>query len=224
MVHRAAERRGDSRLHVVVEEWLAKRCDLNYQVTISRDGRVSLDFVKQAITESGVHKGHLMPPRLDAAQYAEVERAAQAVGRLLHADGYHGVAGVDAIVDSDEQLYPVLEINARLNMSTYQGGVTEQFQRPGQVAMARHYPLRLTGACGFDDLRRTLGPILHPREDERLLVTCFGTVNANAHRPAPFDGRLYALLVAPDQHRLAALDGAIGSALAHFPAPQEKDS
>ena len=65
--HGATARRatGDQRLHVVVEEWLPKQCDLNYQVTIARDGRINLDFVKQALTENGVHKGHVMPPRAD---------------------------------------------------------------------------------------------------------------------------------------------------------------
>lgn len=221
MVLRRAERRGDQRLEVVVEEWLPKRWDLNYQVTISRDGQVSLDFVKQAITENGVHKGHLMPPELTSYQYYEIETAAHRVGQRLYADGYYGVAGVDAIVDTRGTVFPVLEINARLNMSTYQGGVTERFQRAGQVAMARHYPLRLDGPCTFDDLRRILGPALDLGEDERFVVTCFGTVNANAHRPAPFEGRLYAMLIAADKQRLAALDNTVTLALDQLPAFQE---
>jgi D-alanine-D-alanine ligase-like ATP-grasp enzyme len=213
MVLRSAQRRDEPRLHVVVEEFLPKRCDLNYQVTVSRDGHVSLDFVKQALTEHGVHKGHLMPPELDAAQHTQIAEAAQAVGRHLHADGYHGVAGIDAIVDSAENVYPVLEINARLNMSTYQGGVTERVQQPGQVAMARHYALRLTGPRTFDEMRTTLGPVLDRRAGDQVVVTCFGTVNANAHQSPPFEGRLYTLLVAPDRQRLAALDDVTTDAL-----------
>jgi carbamoylphosphate synthase large subunit len=221
MVQRRAERRADQRIEVVVEEWLPKRWDLNYQVTISRDGQTSLDFVKQALTENGVHKGHLMPPELTGYQHYEIETAAHRVGRRLFADGYHGVAGIDAIVDIHGRVYPVLEINARLNMSTYQGGVTERFQRAGQIAMARHYPLRLDGPCTFDDLRRILGPALDLAEDERFVVTCFGTVNANAHRPAPFEGRLYAMLIAPDKQRLAALDDTVAVALNQLPAYEE---
>ncbi|HEX6686253.1 MAG TPA: hypothetical protein VF062_26005 [Candidatus Limnocylindrales bacterium] len=221
MVQRRAERRSDPRLQVVVEEWLPKQCDLNYQVTISRDGRTSLDFVKQALTENGVHKGHLMPPELTGYQHYEIEAAAHLVGQRLFADGYYGVVGIDAIVDIRGCVYPVLEINARLNMSTYQGGLTERFQRAGQVAMARYYPVRLDGPCTFDDLRRTLGPALDLAEDERFVVTCFGTVNANAHRPAPFEGRLYAMLIAPDKERLAALDHTVALALNQLPAYQE---
>jgi hypothetical protein len=103
-------------------------------------------------------------------------------------------------------------------MSTYQGGVTEQLQGPAQVAMARHYPLRLDEPCGFDDLRRSLWPAMDLRKNECFVVTCFGTVNANADRPAPFDGRLYAMLVASDRQRLAAIDRAAADALRYLPA------
>jgi hypothetical protein len=220
MVTRRAERGGDPRLHVVVEEWLPKRCDLNYQVTVARDGGVTLDFVKQALTDNGVHKGHIMPPELSLSGHAQIEEAAHIIGQRLYADGYHGVAGVDAIVDSDGGVYPLLEINARLNMSTYQGGVTERFQCAGQVAMACHYPVQLQRPCRFDDLRRVLGPVLELRDDERFVATCFGTVNANAHRPPPILGRLYAILIASDRRRLAKLDRAATAALAHIPADQ----
>ncbi|WP_460917243.1 preATP grasp domain-containing protein [Plantactinospora veratri] len=51
MLHRRAERTGDDRLALVVEEWVGKRTDLNYQLTVGRTGTVHFDFVKEAITE-----------------------------------------------------------------------------------------------------------------------------------------------------------------------------
>ncbi|MFY1670282.1 ATP-grasp domain-containing protein [Plantactinospora sp. WMMB334] len=222
MVDRRAERSGDDRLHVVVEEWVEKSHDLNYQFTVADDGRITLDFVKRAITENGVHKGHLMPVALTPAQRTELAHAAEIVGVRLHSDGYAGVVGVDAVVATGGELYPVLEINARLNMSSYQGGVTERHQRDGQMALARHYPLRLAAPVSFDQLARTLAPVLERDGAERFVVTCFGTVNADADRPAPFDGRLYALLVAADQERLAALDRAAQAALADLTAKEQR--
>ncbi|MEV4313249.1 hypothetical protein [Actinocrispum sp. NPDC049592] len=210
LVRRRATRTGDGRLHVVVEHWLPKRFDLNYQLTVARDGTITYDFVKQALTEGGVHKGHLSPVDLPARQHEELRQAVDAVGTRLFADGFHGVAGVDAILGEDGVLYPVLEINARLNMSTYQGGVTERLVPPGHVCLARHYPLRLAAPITFADVRRVLGPLL---ADRSVIVTCFGTVNANASGEPPFDGRLYTMLVAPDRTRLAGLDSAATAAL-----------
>lgn len=214
MVRRRAKHTGDGRLAVVVEQWLPKRFDLNYQITVGRQGRVALDFVKQAITEGGVHQGHLMPAELSGAQQAEIGEAAIAVGKKLHEDGFTGVAGIDAIVTAAGVLYPVLEINARLNMSSYQGGVCELFVPAGWRALARHYPLQLERPAGFGDIRRALGPLLRADGDQRLIIMCFGTVNVGAEPDGPPSrGRLYAMLAAPDRTRLSALDDAIGTAL-----------
>jgi hypothetical protein len=214
MAERSARRRGTGQLEVVVEEWLPKRCDLNYQITISRAGEVRLDFIKEALTAAGVHKGHLMPPSLTDAQAGEIETAGQRVGAALFRDGYHGVAGIDAIVASDGTVYPVLEINARLNMSTYQGNLAERFSRPGRGALARHYAVRLAAPREFGAVRDALKGLLDPDSpDGGLVITCFGTLNALAGTRAPFDGRLYVMLFAPGTTALEHLDAAAGARL-----------
>lgn len=221
MAARRATRSGDPRLEVVVEEWLPKRFDLNYQVTVSQNGEVNLDFVKQAITENGVHKGHIMPAELTPAQRTEIDQAAHEVGRRLYADGFFGVLGVDAIVGSDDTVYPVLEINARLNMSTYQGSLTELMQPPGHVGLARQYSLRMGGALTFGELSEALGDVLDRGAHQRFVVTCFGTLNANSHQQPPYEGRLYALLIAANHQLLAELDTAAQTALDKLPVGKE---
>jgi D-alanine-D-alanine ligase-like ATP-grasp enzyme len=228
MIMRRAERSGDQRLHVVVEEWLPKQFDLNYQVTIGRDGTSRLDFVKRALTEHGVHKGHIMPEPLGPARHGQVEHAAHAVAKRLYDTGFFGIIGVDAILGADGTLYPVLEINARLNMSTYQGSVTERCQPAGWVALAKYFPLRLRARCTFTELAGALGPLLDPSESGYLVITCFGTVNAQVDNAAadawgPFDGRLYAVVVAPDRNRLATVDAAAQRALAKLPASEASE-
>lgn len=209
MVRRRAERTGDERLHVVVEEWVPKRFDLNYQLTISADGATTFDFVKQALTERGVHKGHVMPAELEPGHIEELRHATGVIGARLYADGFTGVAGIDAILGADGTLYPVLEINARLNMSTYQGAVTEVYRRP--FALAKHYTLRLTAACEFVDVHKAVQPF------DDLVITCFGTVNANAAVEPPFEGRLYVMLFADSRDGLTALDTEVTAALERLP-------
>lgn len=223
MVDRRAQRTGDDSLHVVVEAFLPKRFDLNYQFTVDRRGRVRLDFVKEALTAGGVHLGHVMPADLTGAQRDELAVAAELLGKRLYADGFFGIVGVDALLGADDLVHPVLEINARLNMSSYQGRVTELFGRDGGAALAKHYPLRLAGPVGFPALAEALGPLAEPpRGRDGLVVTCFGTVNAQAappeggEPPTPFDGRLYTVLFAADRAGLAALDRRVTTALSRF--------
>jgi len=102
-------------------------------------------------------------------------------------------------------VYPVLEVNARFNMSTYQGGVSERFRRSGELVLARHYPLVPTRPVSFAEVEAALGPVLAGGPAGRAVVTCFATVNAA--------GRLYTMLFAPDADRADRLDTAIRTAL-----------
>ncbi|WP_428965211.1 preATP grasp domain-containing protein [Micromonospora fluostatini] len=213
MVTRRAEKTGDQRIALVLEEWADKALDLNYHFTVGRDGSVRFDFVKEALTENGAHKGHRIPARISAAHTAQLVETADRLGRRLAADGFHGIVGVDAITTGDGGLLPVLEINARNNMSTYQTALQERFMGPGTVALARQYDLTLTGPVGFADLRDQLGDLLLTTGGgSGLLVNNFATVNAAApgpDDPRPYAGRLYGLLLAGSEAELADLDHAI---------------
>ena len=218
MVTRRAERSGDPRLAVVVEEWADKDADLNYHFTVARDGSVRFDFVKEAITDKGVHKGHRMPARISAAHAAEIERCSALLGARLAADGFHGLVGVDAITTRDGGLLPVIEINARSNMSTYQVALQERFLTGETIAMARQYDLTANRRIPFERMHARLGDALFDAETGRgLLVNNYATVNAaatdDAAAPAPdaraHQGRLYGLLIARSEQELAELDHAV---------------
>jgi len=219
-IARRAERTGDDRVNMVVETWVAKKTDLNYQFTIDRAGNRTFDFVREAVTENGVHKGHRIPARLDSDQRAELAEASRRIGARLHADGYVGTVGVDAMVDPDDGLYPLVEINARNNMSTYQERVRERLVPDGRVALATQYPLTLRGHLPFDRLAHRLrDALMTPESPEGLLVNNYATVNAAEHRLAAdgrktFDGRLYGIVVADSADRLAALDQRIAARIA----------
>jgi len=212
MCLRRSGKRGDQRVAIVVEEWLPKRTDLNYQFTIDRSGAVRFDFVKEAITAGGVHQGHRMPALLTAGQTAEIRDAAATLGSRLAADGYLGVVGVDALLTADDMLYPVIEINARNNMSTYQERLRHQLCADGQVMLARHYPVRLRRPASFSEVSDCLGELLLRRgAASGLLVNNFATVNAAAvaqrvDGQGPFEGRLYGVVIAGSAEQAAAID------------------
>ncbi|TLQ48725.1 preATP grasp domain-containing protein [Streptomyces marianii] len=225
-IARRGERTGDDRVNMVVETWVAKKTDLNYQFTIDRAGNCTFDFVREAVTEGGVHKGHRIPARLDSDQGAELAEASRRIGARLHADGYVGAVGVDAMVDPDGGLYPIVEINARNNMSTYQERVRERLIPGGRVALATQYPLTLSVHLPFDCLAdRLRDTLMTPESPEGLLVSNFATVNAAEHRlladgREAFDGRLYGIVVADSDDRLTALDQQIA---AHITAITEEN-
>jgi len=213
MIARQVEKTGDDRIAFVVEDWVDKAADLNYQFTVGRDGSVRFDFVKEALTEGGVHKGHRMPARLPSTAVEELVASAEQIGKRLAADGYFGVAGVDALVDTAGGIYPVIEINARNNMSTYQVQLQERFVGPDKIAVAKHYPIRLTEPTSFDAVRTRLDGLVFDGATG-LLVNNFATVNAAATPDQPFDGRLYGIVVATSPDELTAIDDQVTARIA----------
>lgn len=216
-----SSRAADGRLAFCLERWLDKGRDLNYQLTVGRDGSVELDFVKEALTEQGVHRGHRFPAHLDPAHVAELTSTGAAVGAALAADGFYGVVGIDAITLTDGTLHPLLEINARSNMSTYQLPLQERLVREGAVVLARHFTVRSHEPVDYRAVRAALGADRYdPSTGTGVVVHNFATVNAAfAARTAddlgrPATGRLYTLVVGRDVDHLDRLDHRVGAALA----------
>lgn len=196
----------DRRVSVVVERWIDKQADLNYQFVVGRDGGVTFETVKTALTENGVHRGHLFPPALLPDQVGELRVAADVIGKELAAAGYFGLVGVDALLAADGTLYPCLEINARFNMATYQNRISERLIPDGQYALATTFDLRPSRAYGFGEVRAALGDLLldslpgaGARGRRGVLINNFATLNAMFLAEGKPYGRLYAICVGDDE-------------------------
>ncbi|MEV0159086.1 hypothetical protein [Nonomuraea fuscirosea] len=202
LVRRLGRRGEQSRADLVVESWIERAEDLNYQFIVSRAGDVRFLTVKAAVLRNGVHQGHRFPVDLPAVTTAELHRAAGLIGRQLHADGYAGLVGVDALLGPDGTLYPCLEINARFNMSTYQNRIAERFIPEGRHGIAATIELRPSRAHGFGEIADALGDVLFDGGGTSgVLVNNFATLNAAAVAEGPFRGRIYVVCVAesPDE-------------------------
>lgn len=217
MVRRSADRTGDDRISVVVEVWADKAVDLNYHFTVGKRGEFKFDFAKEAITKGGVHKGHRIPAQISPAQLNFLIDTSERVGERLAADGFYGLVGIDAIVQKNGEILPVLEINARSNMSTYTVRLQEHVLPNYWSGLACQYPLRLTEKLSFAQLKVVLGDLLLRHVGASgLVVQGMGTVNAGAlevRAGGAFAGRLHGLLVGPDAATVAQLDGAISTRL-----------
>jgi D-alanine-D-alanine ligase-like ATP-grasp enzyme len=192
----------------VVEEWIDKEKDINYQVLITPAGDVRFLAIKESFARGAVHAGHRCPPELTEIQLDSYHSAALAIGKELHHAGYSGIAGIDSIVDREGRVYPVLEINARFNMSTYQLSL-ERALEPGSRFIVKNYSLSLQSPLRFQDLADGLGDSLfglHGRM-RGVGVMCFATVNCNV-KPSTTQakGRLYVFIAGQDTPEIDSLD------------------
>jgi hypothetical protein len=89
--------RKTTEVDVVVEEWIDKVEDLNYQFVIDRDGSVEFETVKAAVVEAGVHRGHRFPGCLPEKTLTELHRAADVIGGELFEYGFDFVTGAGVL-------------------------------------------------------------------------------------------------------------------------------
>lgn len=196
LVEMLARKGADRPVSVVVERWIEKKFDLNYQFVLGRDGTVHFETVKTVLTRNGAHRGHLFPPPLRPDQLRALESAAEVIGKVLAGEGYFGLVGVDAILGADDTLYPCLEINARFNMATYQNRIVERLIRPEQTTLATVLDLKVSRAHRFDEVRAVLDDLMFSAESPHgVLINNFSTLNAAVVPGRTTHGRVYALCI-----------------------------
>lgn len=105
---------------LVVEKFITKECDINYQFIITKEGKVQYYGYKKALLEGQRHLGHINSPQKDPLLDKIFRDCTEQIGAHLFQSGYYGVVGVDALVADNGEVYPLLEINARLNNSSFQ--------------------------------------------------------------------------------------------------------
>jgi hypothetical protein len=200
----------------VLEKWIDKLTDINYQILVTPDGGIRLLCIKEAVTRNGVHMGHYSPPLLAPRQRESYEIAAVALGKRLFQSGFVGIAGIDSIIDQQGDVYPALEINARFNMSTYQLAL-DRMVPPESTTVVKHYPLAIGDRVPFSRLAAVLESTLFGLggRTEGVGIMCFGTVNCNSPGAnSSAKGRLYVFLTAHERDAIKQLDAEVQARLA----------
>ncbi|MBO8162741.1 MAG: ATP-grasp domain-containing protein [Brevibacillus sp.] len=200
LLRRAAEKQGTERLELVLEEWIVKSADINYQFLLRQDGSYVPLHTLQALVDHGKHVGHLHPHQLPPPVTEEIEQTIPLIAQALTQAGYYGMVGVDALLSKDGRFHPCLEINARLNMSSYHIRAFEEWIPAGRTVIARSFSLKLSAPLSFRWLREKLNSLLFTRDRGRgVLINAFAPVNALHQNQGVFAGRLYAMLVGTDR-------------------------
>ncbi len=201
---------------VFIEPWLDRRCDISVRFHLRRDGALTdMAYARARVSPAGV-------------SYAIIESAADSpidifrdrlrsvatdVGGALHAAGYWGPANIDAMVARSggaEELYPLLEVNARDSMSRIARDLAQR------LGCTRWRQLRTVGGARpglprtFEQLNRRLGcDAFDPRTRHGILSVTPLTIGSSARPPH----RSIFFMAADTDAALAELDRALSALL-----------
>ena len=118
----------------LVEGWIDHKIDLNIQIYVSESGYVDVFSVKEQIIDGTLYTGSVMPPRISKENYDCCVAYAKKIGTELYNKGYSGVFGIDALIDNDDRVVPIIEINGRFTLSTYLSFLLYKFHNKKIIA------------------------------------------------------------------------------------------
>ncbi len=101
---------------LLFEPWLEVVREYGVVMEIETDGAFELHGISDLQTNgAGTGVGYLLGRKPSSNRMSELEEIARIVASRLHAEGYHGPVGIDAL-EHARGLRPLLEINARYTM------------------------------------------------------------------------------------------------------------
>lgn len=101
---------------LIFQPWLEVLREYGVVAEIAREGSHTILGVSDLQTNgAGTGTGYVLGRAPSPGRMRELESVASFVCRRLHAEGYHGPVGVDAI-EHARGLHPLLEVNARYTM------------------------------------------------------------------------------------------------------------
>lgn len=204
--------RGQANPEWLVEGWYAKNADLNYQIYISPEGKVTVFSVKEQLLRDSVYIGSRISPELSPAITGQVNQCGEKIGQYLYRMGFYGVAGVDAIVTTDELLIPIIEINGRFTLSTYLSflePVLGKFK-----ALSRYFRIITDTRLDYHmvcEMLESDGLLYRRTKREGIMVYGSGTLSGAPPVQGVYSGRLFALIIAESWDRVQELNGKLES-------------
>ncbi|MEH7776473.1 ATP-grasp domain-containing protein [Bacillus altitudinis] len=164
---------------LLLEGWHPIKRSLNAQLLIQEEGSHLLSITEQKINEDGIYLGTDFAPVYELDKKREYEASMHRIIELLYDEGYRGVVGVDSIIDENEQLIPIIEINARFTQVTYLLPLICRFFSTYEYIESRFKRFSCRTDLPFEDVLTEVTEALNPGEDGGFFIYTFGKTRSD---------------------------------------------
>ncbi|MCU4759611.1 ATP-grasp domain-containing protein [Bacillus cereus] len=112
------KRRGDNFI-LLIEGWHDVKRNINTLLYIGENKITFLSITEQCVNSNGVYYGTNYTPTYNLSLIKKYYKQINKLLVKIRDLGYKGFLGIDSFIDTDNNLYPVIEINARCTQVTY---------------------------------------------------------------------------------------------------------
>ncbi|TYS32531.1 ATP-grasp domain-containing protein [Bacillus pumilus] len=159
---------------LLLEGWHPIKRSLNAQLLIQEEESHLLSITEQKISEDGIYLGTDFAPVYELDKKRAYESSMHRIIELLYEEGYRGVVGVDSIIDENEQLIPIIEINARFTQVTYLLPIICRFFSTYEYIESRFKRFSCSADLPFEEVLTEVTEALNPGEDGGVFIYTFG--------------------------------------------------
>lgn len=144
----------------IVEGWYENALhSFNSQYLVRPDGEIRFVGIGRQLLKNQVYEGSAIASdwHLEGSQPYNIKEAHRKVADHLYQKGYTGLIGIDSLVTTDKEVFPVIEVNARMNMSTYAFLVLEALGA-NKSALLKSYTMKRVTPLSLHQLQALTGP------------------------------------------------------------------
>lgn len=207
----------------LVEGWYRKQADVNYQIYVAPNGQVDTFSIKQQMLRDTVYIGSRFPVAWPKGEAEAYRYYGERIGGYLRRMGYTGVAGIDSIITEDGTLLPIIEINGRFTLSTYISFVGHVLGG-NPIILSRYFKLLTSSPLHYAELNARLAEeklLYDPETGCGVLAYTSGTLPIQCDAASgDYHGRLFVLIVAPQEQLTNELNDRLEALIAAEWAPQ----
>lgn len=158
---------------LLIEGWYPTEKSINSQLLIQEDGVELLAITEQIIDEQGVYRGTNFTSIKQDTLLEEYISDIVKVGNIIRELGYRGIAGIDSIIDTSQNVFPVIEINARFTQVTYLLPVIKMLNEKFSYIESRFIDFELQENVSFNAIKTHFESVIEPDEMSNYIIYTF---------------------------------------------------
>ncbi|WP_144502485.1 ATP-grasp domain-containing protein [Bacillus thuringiensis] len=158
---------------ILIEGWYSNARSINAQLLIASNKVHLLNINEQIIDSAGVYLGTNFNLTHSSSVIENYKKEIFRIGQILNEMEYEGVLGIDSIIDEKGNIYPIIEINARLTQVTYLLDLVNKFSHDYSFIESRYIRIESDNEIKFKEVYVLLNDTLKPDEDNKFLIYVF---------------------------------------------------
>ena len=157
--------------------------------------------IKEQIIDGTLYVGSVIPARITEEQYNKCIYYGQMLGEQLYKKGYSGIFGVDALIDNNDNIIPIIEINGRFTLSTYLSFIESTYPKKRIFAFFKR--IKTTNIANYSSIKDAMSEKkLLFNNGEGIIIYNSATVDSSL---ASNHIRIFCLAIADNDENIAAL-------------------